>query len=170
MTLFLISRALHVLLAAIWFGALVVNIFFFVPAVQESKAAGGQVMGALMRRGYSTFLTAISGAVVLTGLYLFHLTQGIDPIVMGSMSGRVFGVGALAGLIAAIIGPVLVGRPIKRVTAIMAKAGPMADGADKSALLQQAGALQASSILWSKITLALITVALITMSISRYVG
>jgi len=171
MTLFLISRILHVLLAAIWFGAVVANVFFFIPAVQEAKAAGGQVMGILMRRGYVTFLTAISGVVTLTGFYLYyHLTQGFDPIASASMPARVFGTGAIAGLIASITGPVFVGRAVKRVAAIMAKAGPMAESAEKSALLQQAGALQASSIRWSKITLALMTVALITMSIGHYVG
>ena len=171
MTLFLISRAVHVLLAAIWFGAVVANIFFFVPAVQEAKAAGGQVMAILMRRDYATFLTAISGVVALSGFYLYyHLTQGFDPTASASMPARVIGTGAVAGLIASVVGPMFVGRAIKKVSAIMAEAGPMADGAAKAALLQQAGALQASSILWSKITLALMTVALVTMSIGHYVG
>lgn len=171
MMLFLISRAVHVLLAAIWFGAVFANVFFLLPAVQDSKAAGGQVMGALMRRGYATFLTAISGVVTLTGFYLYyHLTQGFDPIASASMPARVFGTGAVAGLIASITGPVFVGRPIKSVAAIMGKAGPMPEGTGKAALLQQAGALQASSKLWAKITLALMTVALITMSVGHYVG
>jgi hypothetical protein len=171
MMAFLIIRALHVLLAATWFGAVVVNVMFLTQAVQESKAAGGQVMGALMRRGYVKFLTAISGIVTLTGFYLFSkLTLGFDPTASAAMQARVIGSGAVAGLIAAIVGPVFVGRPIKKVSALMAKAGAMADGAEKAALLQQAGALQASSIMWSKITLALMTIALVTMSIGHYIG
>jgi len=73
-------------------------------------------------------------------------------------------------VLASVFGPMFVNRPIKRVAAIMAKAGPMADGAEKSALLQQSAALQASSILWSQITLVLMTIALVTMSIGHYFG
>ena len=89
--MFLTMRAAHVLLAAIWFGAVTANVFFVIPAIQEAKSAGGQVMGILTRRGYITFLQAVSGIVTLTGFYLYyHLTQGFNPIVSGSMPARVF--------------------------------------------------------------------------------
>lgn len=169
MMLFLTLRVLHVLLAAIWFGAIVANVFFLTPSVMEAKSGGGQVMAGMMRRGYVTFLTAISGIVTLTGFYLYYkFTLGFDPIASAAMPARIVGTGAVAGLLASVFGPMFVSRPIKRVAAIMAKAGPMADGAEKSALLQQSAALQASSILWSKITLVLMTIALVTMSIGHY--
>lgn len=168
---FVFTRTLHIVLAAIWFGAVVVNIFFLTPSVRETKAAGGQVMSAMMGRGYVTFLQAISGIVTLTGFYLYwKLTLGFDPAASGSMPARVIGVGVITGFIASIVGPLFVGRSIKSVSRIMAKAAPLADGAEKSALLQQAGALQAKSILWSKIVLVLMTISLITMSIGHYVG
>jgi uncharacterized membrane protein len=171
MSLFLVTRVLHVLLATIWFGAVAVNVFFLVPAVEDAKAAGGQVMGGMIRRGYITFLTAISGIVTLTGFYLYyHLTQGFDPIASASMPARVFGVGAVAGLIASVVGPMFVARRVKRVAAIMAKAGSMPEGAEKSALVLEADALRVKSKLWAKITLALMTIALVTMSIGHYVG
>ncbi|MEI6245354.1 MAG: hypothetical protein WCQ64_09930 [Acidobacteriota bacterium] len=170
MMLFLTLRVMHVLLAAIWFGAIVANVFFLTPSVMEAKS-GGQVMAGMMRRGYVTFLTAISGIVTLTGFYLYYkFTLGFDPIASAAMPARIVGTGAVAGLLASVFGPMFVNRPIKRVAAIMAKAGPMADGAEKSALLQQSAALQASSILWSQITLVLMTIALVTMSIGHYFG
>lgn len=171
MMLFLSVRALHVLLAAIWFGATVANIFFLTPSIIEAKASGGQVMAGIMRRGYATFLTAISGIVTLSGLYLYYkFTLGFDPIASAAMPARIVGTGAVAGLIASITGPMFVSRPIKRVGAIMAKAGSMADGAEKSALLQQSAALQSSSIMWSKITLVLMTIALVTMSVGHFIS
>ena len=101
--MFLTMRAAHVLLAAIWFGAVTANVFFVIPAIQEAKSAGGQVMGILTRRGYITFLQAVSGIVTLTGFYLYyHLTQGFNPIVSGSMPARVFGAGGVAAVAAGL--------------------------------------------------------------------
>lgn len=169
---FVFTRTLHIVLAAIWFGAVFVNVFFLTPSVLEAKAAGGQVMGGLMRRGYVVFQTAISGVVALTGFYMYwkYTTLGFDPAASGAMLARVIGVGVITGFVAAVVGPMFVGRSMKRVAAIMAQVGPMADGAAKSALLQESAALQAKGILWSKIVLVLMTISLITMSIGHYVG
>ena len=169
--MFLTMRAAHVLLAAIWFGAVTANVFFVIPAIQEAKGAGGQVMGILTRRGYITFLQAVSGIVTLTGFYLYyHLTQGFDPIVSGSMPARVFGAGGVAGFIASFVGPMFVGRNMKKIGQLMTKASPMADGPEKGALLAQVEGLRAQAGLWSKITLALMTIALLTMSVGHYIG
>ena len=169
---FVFTRTLHILLAAIWFGAIFVNVFFLTPSVLDAEAAGGQVMGSLMRRGYVMFLTAISGVVALTGFYMYwqYTTLGFDPVASGAMPARVIGVGVIAGFIASVAGPIFVGRSMKRVAAIMATVGPMADGAEKSALLQESAGLQAKGILWSKITMVLMTIALITMSLGHNVG
>jgi len=55
--IFLLIRVSHILLAAVWLGAVVYTAVFVMPAVAESGPAGGQVMDATARRG----LTPISG-------------------------------------------------------------------------------------------------------------
>lgn len=170
MTLFLVLRVLHVLLAAVWVGATVATSFFFVPAIAEAKAAGGQVMSGVMKRGYSTIFSSIAGIVMLTGLYLYaRVTQNFDPIVSGLMPARVFGVGGIAGIIATILAS-MVGAKAKRAVALVQKAGPMPDGTEKTALMQQAGALQQTMGTLSTITLVLMLIAVVTMSIGHYVG
>ncbi|MCE9619157.1 MAG: hypothetical protein K8R92_04540 [Planctomycetes bacterium] len=170
MTMFLVLRVLHILLAAVWVGATVSTTFFFVPAIKEAQAAGGQVMGNVMKRGYSMVMTSIAGLVMLTGLYLYHhYTQGFDPIISGSMGGRVFGTGGLAGILATVIASGI-GRKARKAVALMQQAGPMPAGAEKSALMQQAAALQGSMATANKITLVLMVIAVVTMSVGHYVG
>jgi hypothetical protein len=85
------------------------------------------------------------------------------------MQGRVFGTGALSGILAAVLGS-SVGRKAKKVMAIMQQAGSMPDGAQKAALFQQAGALQKSMAATGRITIVLMIIALVTMSVGHYVG
>lgn len=170
MTMFLLLRVVHILLAAVWFGATVATAFYFVPAIKDAQAAGGEVMAGVMKRGYSIMISSVSGLVMLTGLYLYyHFTQGFDPIISASMPGRVFGTGAIAGIVATVIGS-MVGGKARRAMTLMQKAGPMANGADKTALLQQAASIQQSMATMNKVTLVLMLIAIVTMSIGHFVG
>jgi len=169
MSAFLTLRVLHILLAAILVGATTATTLFIVPAMKDARAAGGQVMAAVGRRGYMAFMSSVSGLTTLTGIYLYwHFTSGFDPVISGSMSGRVFGTGGLAGILVTIIGGAVVGRNAKKVAAIMEKAGPMADGAEKSALLQEAAKCQQTMATYGKISLALMVIALVCMSVGHY--
>lgn len=170
MNTFLVLRVLHIVLAAVWFGATVATAFYFVPAIKDAQAAGGQVMAGVMKRGYSIMISSVSGLVMLTGLYLYHhFTQGFDPVISASMPGRVFGTGAIAGILATVIGS-MVGGKARRAMSMMEKAGPMSAGTEKSALLQQVASLQQSMATMNKITLVLMLIAIVTMSIGHYVG
>ena len=167
---FLAVRVLHILLAAVWVGATVATTFYFVPAIKEARAAGGQVMAGVMKRGYSTMLSVLAGLVMLTGLDLYYrFTQGFDPTISASLAGRVFGTGGLAGIIATVLGS-MVGARARRVTNLMEKAGPMPDGPEKAALMQQAAAHQQTMATFSLVTIVMMLIAIVTMSIGHYVG
>jgi uncharacterized membrane protein len=113
--LFLLLRVAHVLLAALWVGAVAFTSFFLMPALQDSGPAAGPVMGALMRRKIHVYISSIGGTTVVTGLYLYYrFTGGFDPALSGSMGARVFGLGGVAGIAALIIGGAVVSRSAKR--------------------------------------------------------
>ncbi len=170
MTTFLIVRVVHILLAALWIGGAFLTTYFLVPAIQDAKGSGGDVMTALAKRGFMVYMPSLAGIVTLTGLYLYwHFTGGFDPVISGSLPGRVFGTGALAGILAAVFGS-SVGRKAKKMMAIMQQAGPMPDGPQKAALFQQAAALQKSMAATGRITIVLMIIALVTMSVGHYVG
>jgi uncharacterized membrane protein len=94
---FLLIRVSHVLLAAIWLGAVVYTAVFVMPAVAESGPAGGQVMGAIARRGLTAFLGVVAGLTIVSGVWLYwRFTGGFDPAVSASTGGMAFGIGGAA--------------------------------------------------------------------------
>ena len=170
MTTFLIIRVLHILFAAIWFGAAVAMIFFVAPSIKEAKGGGGAVMAGVLRRKYPEIIQGIAGLTVLSGLYLYwRFTGGFDPVISASMAGRVFGTGGVAGILAIVIGASVVARSMKKAGAIMAKAGSLPDGPEKLALIQSVAPLQARAELFGRIVIVLMVIAIVTMSIGHYV-
>ena len=170
MNLFLLMRVLHILLAAIWFGAAVAMMFFVIPAIRDAKQAGGAVMAGVQSRKYPQIMQSIAGLTVLTGFYLYwRFTGGFDPVLSASMGGRVFGTGAVAGILALILGATLVAGSMKKIGAAMAKAGSMPDGPEKMTLVASVAPLQARAELFGKIVIVLMVIAIVTMSIGHYV-
>jgi hypothetical protein len=167
--LFLALRAGHVLLAAIWFGSTVFVSELLVPALDAAGPAGGQIMGSLSRR-VTVYMAILAGTTVLTGIYLYwHFTGGFDPQVSATNAGRAFGIGGLAGLIAAIIGGSVVGRSANQLGPIMGQVATTTDAAAKNALLGQATALRQRIKSASKVVLLLQLIALVLMAIGHYI-
>ena len=113
------------------------------PAMKAAGPEGGKVGEQLVRRGFPQFAASVSGLTVVTGFYLYWvLTSGFDPALSGSMKGRVYGAGAVLGLIAAILAGAVVGKSMKRAVALMKEAGAEADAARRAPLLEKAGQLR----------------------------
>ena len=112
-------RAAHVLLAALWIGAGMFATLFLGPAMADMGPAGGQVIGALGRRGFLTYMAIVPGTTVLTGIYLYwRFTGGFDPAVMSTHAGMAFGTGGLLGLASLIIGGSVIGRSGRALLAL----------------------------------------------------
>lgn len=170
MNMYLTIRVLHILLAATWFGAAVAMMFFVMPAIKDAKGAGGAVMAGLQSRKYPMIMQAIAGLTVLTGFDLYRrFTGNFDPVLSGSMGGRVFGAGAIAGILALIVGASIVGRTMKKIGETMAKASTMADGPEKAALVASVGPMQARAEMFGKLVIVLMVIAIVTMSLGHYV-
>jgi uncharacterized membrane protein len=167
--LFLSMRVLHVVLAAIWFGAVFFNTLFLMPAVMQSGPAGGQVMQALVRKGMVAFMASIGGMTIVTGVYLFwRFTGGFDPAVSSSRAGMAYSIGALAGLIALILGGSVMGRSAKRVVALAGQVSSAAD-AQRTAMMNEMATLRARMATTSKIVLGLLFIAVATMALGHYI-
>ena len=131
--LFLTIRAVHVLLAATWVGSVAVMVFFVMPALKETGAASGPMMGALARRGLNAYMGALGGLAVVTGFYLYwRLTGGFDPALSATRGAMVFGTGGIAGLISVIIGGAVVGRNMKRMGELVGKAMAAPEGPERA--------------------------------------
>ena len=167
--LFLTLRALHVLLAATWVGATVFMTYLVMPVAEAAGPAGGQVMMGLNRRGMNAFFGAVGGITVLTGIYLFwRFTGGFDPEVSRSHAGMAFGIGGLAGIIAAIIGGSVVARSASKVIALMEQAARVPDN-QKGPLMQQANVLRQRMKSAGTIVLLMQVIALLLMAVGHYI-
>lgn len=168
--LFLGMRVLHVVLAGIWLGAAFFTTIFLFPAVVQAGPAGGQVMGTLVRRGVPAFMASIGGTTVLTGVYLFwRFTGGFDPAASASRAGMAFSVGALAGLIALIVGGSMVGRSAKRAAVIGPKIATLPEGAERTALMNEMTVLGSRMATFGRIVLVLLLIAMATMALGHYI-
>lgn len=167
--LFLLVRVAHVVLAAIWVGAIAFTTLYLMPALEDSGPAAGPVMNALQRRRIHAFMSSISGVTVLTGFYLYYrFTGGFDPALSGSTGAMVFGLGGIAGTVALIIDGAIVGRSATKLGELGARLASAPD-AERGALASQAAAARQRIAKWSRIVLVLVIIAVVCMAIGHYV-
>ena len=152
-------RTLHILVAAAWFGAAAFLTIYLMPALGRLEPKGGGVLQALEGRGLHRFMAANAGLTVLSGGWLYWtLTAGFKPQAIASTTGLVYGLGGLAGLIAAIIGGAVIGRSVKQLAALPADD---ASGSDSATLLHR------RIRLGSRSALGLMLLALLAMTLGH---
>jgi uncharacterized membrane protein len=166
---FLVLRATHVLMAALWVGAVGFMVFFVLPAMKQVGPAAAPLMGAIARRGLNAFMGVLGGTTALTGFYLYwRFTGGFDPAISASRAAMVFGTGGLAGLASVIVGGAIVGRSMARMGELGGKAMAMPEGPERAALLQQSTAARDRGITGARIVLVLQLIAVVCMAIGHY--
>jgi len=166
--LFLTMRALHVVLAAAWFGAVLFTTLYLGPSLEEAGPAGGQLMSIMVKRGVHKYLASIGGLTVVIGFYLFWRLTG-DPAFAGSHRGIAYSVGALTGIIALILGGSMVGGSVKKLAELGPKAAALPEGAERAALMATILNLRARVTLFSKIVAALLFISMVTMALGHLV-
>lgn len=156
-SLFFDIRALHILVAAAWFGAAAFLTLYLMPAVRQLGPQGGAVMVALTQRRFHVFMAANAMLTVLSGGWLYWtLTAGLQPDAVHSHAGMVFGVGGLCGLLAAVIGATVVGRSSKQLADLAAAGQPPQ--------AETVARLQARIRFGSLLALGLMLLALVSMA------
>ena len=166
--LFLSLRALHVVLAAAWFGALLFTTLYLGPALDEAGPAGGQLMTIMMRRGLHKYMASIGGLTVVIGFVLFFRLTG-DPAFAAGHRGMAISAGALTGIIALILGGSMIGGSAKKLSALSVKMGSLPEGAEREAAMKTVGMLRTRLALFSKIVSALLFFSMVTMALAHLV-
>lgn len=165
----ILLRIIHVVCGTFWVGAVFMTVLFLIKALADVGPAGGQVMGALIKRRYFDILPAIALVTVLSGIDLLRrVSGGFGSEYMGSRTGIVLSVGAVAGFLALAIG-VLISRPATLGAAgLMGKAASMPDGPEKGALMAQVAARRARGMMSLYVVAVLLFVAVTCMAAARY--
>ena len=167
-TVFLSARVLHIVCAALWFGAIVLLSMFLMPVLQQAGPESGKIMIGMERRGLVIFMSSVAGITILTGFYLYwHLTSVFDHSMMGTTEVRVFGTGGILGLTAFIIGASIVGQSAKKVTALGAKMAGMAEK-DRAAATAEIQRLRKRMVTYGHLVMGLMAITIMLMSLGHY--
>lgn len=162
----LLFRLLHIFFGVLWVGGVVLIALFIQPTVRGIGPAGGQFMGYLLTKTrIVAYFPSVAGLNVLAGLFLFWRNTVGGGNWAGTRQGITLSIGALAAIIAFVVGGVMIGRSMGEIAKILkASSGP-----PQGEAAAQIGAYQGKIQRGTRIVLPLLIVAVITMAIGRYV-
>jgi hypothetical protein len=167
--LFLTLRVLHILLGVCWAGTIIFVATYLMPSVRDAGPDGGKVMLALMRRGYMNVIPAVALVTLLSGFWLYwqDIQAGGDAWA-GSMSARVFGVGALAALLGFAIGASVMRPNAIKLSALMEALANTPEGPARAAIMADMNLPRAKMAAAAPRVAVLLAVSTVCMALARY--
>jgi uncharacterized membrane protein len=161
----LLFRLLHIFAGVLWVGGVVMIALFVQPTVRAIGPAGGQFMGHLITKTrIAAYFPAVAGLNVLAGLFLFWRNATSGGHWAGTRAGMTYSIGALAAIIAFLIGGVMIGRSMGEIAKILKSSGGPPQGEAATQLAAHQARIQGGT----RIVLPLLVIAVITMAIGRY--
>jgi len=168
LSILMIVRALHILLAALWLGTAVLLTVFLIPALRHVGMPGAPLIGRMAQRRLGHYITVLATLTVLTGLWLFwRVTNGMQADVMLSPPIMVLGIGVLSGLLAAGLGIGILGPSMKAMGMAMGAVSRLSDGEEREGHMQRIEALHRHFALFSRLMVTLMVIALLCMTLSH---
>ncbi len=156
----LTMRGLHIVLGVFWAGTMIFTAIFLVPSIRDAGPDGAKVMAGLMRRRFLTVLPVVAALTILSGLWLYWFdSNGFQAPFMRSRMGMTLALGALAALIAFVLGVGIV-RPAMLKAAVLSQ---------DPAQLAASQALRMRAAATGRLIAVLLGLATAAMAIARYV-
>jgi uncharacterized membrane protein len=160
-------RLVHIVAGIFWVGATLAIAAFLLPTARVAGAEGHRVMGRVMQRlgpalGIAMLLTVISGFIIYG-----RLSAGFNRAWMTSRPGLALGLGAVAALLAVVLGVAVTGPTNVRLAKLresVASAGPEPGAADAA----RVAALEARAERATVVAAALLLFCAAAMAIARY--
>src|SRR5258706_6854536 len=152
--LMIVLRLVHVGGGALWVGMMAFMVFFLTPALAEAGPEAGKVMAALQKQRIMIIMPVIALLTIGSGLWLMMRLYGNPGNIVGSRMGMALNVGAIAAIVAFLIGVVFM-RPL--VMRSMTATDPA-----------EAQRLRARSAMLGRWVARLLMLALAGMAVARY--
>lgn len=164
----IVFRLFHVICAVLWVGGFVMLVYFILPSLRASGPSGGQVMRTvLVKTSLASYFPIVGGLTVLSGLLMMWRDASVaQSNWAASRTGMTFSIGGLAGLLALIIGGIMVGRSISQLRKIFLTTDPGAPPSPEQAA--RIAQLQERAARGNRIVAPLLAIAVITMAVARY--
>jgi hypothetical protein len=165
----LILRFTHVFFGALWVGMFAFMTFFLMPALAEAGPEGGKLMGALARRRIPVIMPVLALITIISGLWLFQRLSGGHPGgLMATSTGKAFGFGGLAALLAFLIG-IFGARPVMMRSMKLSESVPTALPEQRAGITAELQRLRVRGATLNRVVTALLLLALAAMAVARYV-
>ena len=165
----LLLRLTHIVLGTIWVGAMAFTVVFLTPALRDVGPAGAPVMGALQRRGLMVVMPVLALLTIISGFLLVERIYGGMSALASSRTGQALATGALAAVLAFLLG-ILVMRPaMVRAAALAGRAASASTEQERIELGAQAQRLRVRGSVMGRVIFALLLIAIGAMAIARYV-
>ena len=169
MLLLLLLRLIHIVVGVFWAGTIMFVGLLLMPSVRDAGPDGGKVMLALMRRGYMTVVPVAAILTILSGLWLYAVNIRLaGPAWAGSMPARVYGVGAVAALVAFVIGMTVLRKNGLKLRDIMEALPGTPEGPARAALMAEMNAPRAKMAAAAPWVAGLLAVTTVCMAVARY--
>ena len=152
--LLLVLRLVHVGGGAMWVGMMAFMTFFLSPALAEVGPEGGKLMAALQRRRIMVIMPVIALLTIGSGFWLMAHLYGGPGNLAASRMGVALNVGAVAAIVAFLIGIIFM-RPA------MMRAMVTTDPAE-------AQRLRVRGAMLGRLVARLLFLALAAMAVARY--
>lgn len=167
--MFTLLRLVHILTGVFWAGTVFFMVSFLLPAFAKLGPAAGPVQAEFANRGLFQKLPAIGLVTVLSGFWMYYIRLQGTANWAPTNEARALGLGGVAAAVALIYGFTYVRPRQNRVMAIAAQLPAMAAGAEKDALMAEAGVLRGKVAMSARLVATLLGVTVISMAIARYV-
>jgi len=173
MTVFLLLRVTHVLLGVFWAGTVFFGVQYLVPSMRAAGPGALGVLQGMKQRGYFTALPIIAALTLLSGFSLYmHRMMGSGPEYAAawraSGEAMAYNVGAVAGVVAFVIGMVWMRPSSLAMIRIGEQLKTAAPGPDREALEADLGRARARSWVSMQWAAAALLVAVLAMAVARY--
>ena len=169
----ILLRFFHIVSGVLWVGGVAMTAVFLLPALRGAGPGGRAVLRELLTRTrFAPYFPVLGGLTVLSGIWMFWQdgtkTQGGFAAFSSSPMGITLSIGALAGLVALIMGGAVIGRAVAEVAKILGAID--SSGGESSSEQGTRMALLQGKIAWgSRIVLPLLIIAATAMAVARYV-
>jgi uncharacterized membrane protein len=163
-----VLRFVHIVAGVAWAGAVFLMVGFIFPAVRASGPHAGRFMEEVAKRRLPVFMNTAAGLTMLSGLIIYiGAAVSTDGAWLGTRAGIAFTVGAVATIIAAIIGGAASRRGGQRM-ATVGEAIRVSGSAASPSQAAELGAVQARMAKAMRVVAALMFVAVTAMATARY--
>jgi uncharacterized membrane protein len=165
----IVFRFIHIISGILWAGSAFFVFVFVGPTAEALGPDGGKFIGHLVeRRKMARVIISLAGLTVFGGVVLYlKQSGGLDPDWIGTPQGVGFTIGAIAGIIAFVMGVIAITPTIHRLTELGGRIGS-ATGPPPPEDLAALERLTARFKLLGKADIVLIFTAATAMATARY--